>query len=475
MALRLLCCETRRFLSAARSVHTVRKSSQFHRSLSTARHESLLWRTHNNAGLEAFHAGRFPQALRLFQQALHEQAEQGENICYATSLSNSASCLRRMGRRIDAEDAYKAAIRILQQLPAADAIDARHHLYRTCLDYGRMLEQQSESSMHSKFGGELKPLQFLARAVATYRHPLVLPGEALAPVDAIDARQHAQDQARSLFALASCQYRLAQAVAPPKEGLALEEDTALDAAAPSAAEGESKAGEFPGIEPALADKLKNFERALDDAWQHTQAGGTAGPLPVLPASTAAVDAAADTDRPFSLAPPPAEWAVLLTPVYPSPFPSPSTASDPPGPIMSASEVEAACVAAVSQPRATAAQRTSLAHHLLRAAQAHMHGAVITATAGFGDHVQTAEALSSLAALEAALSEIDAQPHVALQRMRVHFANCLEMLYRLNETERFSLVLTDFTTLCIQAGMDTAQLRGLMDLLQVMKTRTPKGK
>ena len=96
---------------------------------------------------------------------------------------------------------------------------------------------------------------------------------------------------------------------------------------------------------------------------------------------------------------------------------------------------------------------------------------------FGDHVQTAEALSSLAALEAALTEHEADPHgELLQSMRLHFAECLEMLHRLNEVERFAVVLSDFTTLAVQAGMDTQQLQGLMALLQARKRKQadPKG-
>jgi hypothetical protein len=60
---------------------------------------------------------------------------------------------------------------------------------------------------------------------------------------------------------------------------------------------------------------------------------------------------------------------------------------------------------------------------------------------YGDHVQTAEALSSLGALRASLGDLDA--------MRLHYSRCLEMLHRLDEVDRFSVVLSDFVGLCVQ--------------------------
>jgi hypothetical protein len=81
---------------------------------------------------------------------------------------------------------------------------------------------------------------------------------------------------------------------------------------------------------------------------------------------------------------------------------------------------------------------------------------------YGDHVQTAEALSSVGALKATLGDVD--------NMRRHYSECLEMLHRLDEIDRFSVVLADFVELCVQAGLDQRQLRGLTELLQAMRVK-----
>lgn len=107
-------------------------------------------------------------------------------------------------------------------------------------------------------------------------------------------------------------------------------------------------------------------------------------------------------------------------------------------------------------------------------------------------MQTAEALSSLGTLCAALgnvsgarahshgrsflhlyanffqhenTDMDCAPHTAcnffqfrLQSgMRMHYSACLEMLHRLQDVDRFAAVLLDFVTLCVQAGVDQQQV------------------
>jgi hypothetical protein len=45
-------------------------------------------------------------------------------------------------------------------------------------------------------------------------------------------------------------------------------------------------------------------------------------------------------------------------------------------------------------------------------------------------------------------------------MRMHYSACLEMLHRLQDVDRFAAVLSDFVTLCVQAGVDQQQVRPL---------------
>ncbi len=93
-------------------------------------------------------------------------------------------------------------------------------------------------------------------------------------------------------------------------------------------------------------------------------------------------------------------------------------------------VETTVSQAVAQ-RLDFAQRTAVATRLMRVAHEHMTAAVAAAVQGFGDHVVTADALSSLAALDAALTDADpdADAQALFGQMRLHFAECLEMLHR----------------------------------------------
>jgi Flp pilus assembly protein TadD len=377
------------------------------RASTSGQQQGAVWRQLNREGIEQFRLGRTQSALKAFQSALQHGHKGAEDLSFAMSLANIAACLRRLGRRTEAEAAYRRAIHVLCSLPRTDLEPLT--LIRACLDYGRLLEEGTAAlaaADRESPAERVRRLQLLARAVHAFRLALPLCTNTPAPSDkpASDAAALAesQDETRLLFALSTSAYHLAEQFvkpAPPKSENAEEP-----------AETTEQSPEQPATGPAQpwCDHLT-------------------GPLVFASSST----------QPLGIDIVTAERQLCDT----------------------------MATALAPQPDITPFIHAPTQHALLVLAEQSMSSAVARARLAFGTHLQTAEALSSLGALQASLGNIDG--------MRVHYSECLQMLHKLNDVDRFATVLSDFVELCVQSGIDQTQLRALMELLASMKRRQAK--
>jgi tetratricopeptide (TPR) repeat protein len=81
-----------------------------------ARGQNTLWETHNRAGVEAYKAGRYPEAEKQFLAALEVAETFGpEDPRLATSLNNLAGLYRAQGKLQEALPLYQRALAIREK------------------------------------------------------------------------------------------------------------------------------------------------------------------------------------------------------------------------------------------------------------------------------------------------------------------------------------------------------------------------
>ncbi len=101
-----------------------------------AQAQSTLWETHNDAGREAYRAGRYAEAEKEFQSALAEAEKFGPSDSrLATSLNNLAQLYRAQGLYERAEPLYKRLLAIREKALGPDHPDVAMSLHNLAALY----------------------------------------------------------------------------------------------------------------------------------------------------------------------------------------------------------------------------------------------------------------------------------------------------------------------------------------------------
>ena len=120
----------------------------------SAEAQNSLWETYNDSGKQAYEAGEYAKAQKLFESALKEAEGFGPNDPrLATSLNNLAELYRAQGKYDQAEPLYKRSLAIREKALGPDHPDVATSLNNLAALYRKTGQVKTAEAMEKRAAG----------------------------------------------------------------------------------------------------------------------------------------------------------------------------------------------------------------------------------------------------------------------------------------------------------------------------------